>query len=141
LDDLRTILDQLEDKRLDYVQARSRVNSDAAAIRECGMSKTAYYNWPEDERKRLNEIAQMFKRETAARALMVLQDAAVQAAEVKVSGLKDRDSRVKQSAASEILDRTVGKATEKIDVTSGGEKIKGYIGIDPDDWDKPDAEK
>jgi len=29
-----------------------------------------------------------------------------------------------------------GKLVEKMDLTSGGEKIKGYAVISPDDWDK-----
>ena len=29
-----------------------------------------------------------------------------------------------------------GLLREEVDVTSGGEKIKGYIGIDPAEWDK-----
>ncbi len=77
MEDLRTLLDQLEDRRLEYVMARYLVNSDAAA----------------------------------------------DAAYVKVSGLKDRDARVKQAAATEILDRTVGRPSDKLDITSGGDKI------------------
>jgi hypothetical protein len=38
----------------------------------------------------------------------------------------------------EIADRIAGKVTEKVDVTSGGEKIKGYVGFTPEQWDKKD---
>jgi hypothetical protein len=31
-----------------------------------------------------------------------------------------------------------GKPKEEIDLTSGGEKIKGYIGFTPEQWDKKD---
>lgn len=34
-----------------------------------------------------------------------------------------------------------GKVPQPVDVTSGGEKIKAYIGINPDDWDKSDGQK
>jgi hypothetical protein len=34
-----------------------------------------------------------------------------------------------------------GLLREEIDVTSGGEKIKGYIGISPAEWDKADDDK
>jgi hypothetical protein len=40
-----------------------------------------------------------------------------------VAGLKSRDERVKQGVATEILDRGIGKVSDKLDVTSGGEKI------------------
>lgn len=116
MDSLRALLDQLEDNRLTYVMARSSANTDAQAIRDAGISRATFYTWPAEEREKLNDIAQRFKRETAERALIVLQDAAVDAADVKVSGLKSRDERVKQSAATEILDRTLGKSTSTLDV-------------------------
>lgn len=121
--DLRTELNQLTDLRLDYVMARSRVNSDAQGIRESGVNKTTFYSWGEEERNRLNDIAQRLKRDTALKALTIIQNAAEEAAKVKVAGLKSRDERVKQGVATEILDRGVGKVTDKVDVTSAGEKI------------------
>jgi len=33
------------------------------------------------------------------------------------------------------LEYAFGKVPSNVDVTSGGEKIKGYIGISPEDWD------
>jgi hypothetical protein len=36
----------------------------------------------------------------------------------------------------ELMERAEGKVGDKLDVTSGGEKIKGYIGISPEEWDK-----
>lgn len=40
-----------------------------------------------------------------------------------------------------LADYLQGPPVQKTDITSNGESIKGYIGINPDDWDKPDAEK
>ncbi len=111
---LKTELDQLQDLRLDYVMARSRVSTDAEGYREAGISKASFYSWPTDERDRLNQLAQQLKRETATRAMMVLQNAAEDAAKVKVSGLKSRDERIKQSAATEIIDRTIGKTEQPV---------------------------
>jgi len=46
-----------------------------------------------------------------------------------------------QDAIRDIL-KVHGKFMERVDLTTGGEKIKGYIGISPEDWDKQeDAEK
>jgi N-methylhydantoinase B/oxoprolinase/acetone carboxylase alpha subunit len=94
--------------------ARSRVNSDRQGFIEAGIAKATFYTWPAEERERLNNLAQQFKRETATRALIVLQDAAEEAAKVKVSGLKSRDERVKQAAATEIIDRTIGKTEQPV---------------------------
>ena len=124
MDDLQTVLSQLEDQRLDYVRARSLVNSDAQGYKDAGIAKALFYRWPPEERERLNELAQQLKRATVARALMALQDAAEEAARVKIAGLKSRDERVKQAAATEILDRNIGKPSQGIDVTSGGEVIR-----------------
>jgi len=120
LDDLRTLLSQLEDKRLDYVQARSRVNSGAQALREIGLSKTAFYAWPEEERKRLDEIAQMFKRETALRAMMVFTENAERAAN-KISELIDsRNRSIALAASKDISDRVNGRAVQKTELTGEG---------------------
>jgi hypothetical protein len=123
MDDLQATLNQLEDARLDYVRARSMVNSDAQGYSGAGITKRVFYSWPPEEREKLNDIAQQLKRATVARALMALQDAAEEAAKVKIAGLKSRDERIRQSAASEILDRNIGKAAQTLDVTSGGERI------------------
>jgi hypothetical protein len=55
---------------------------------------------------------------------MVIQEAAEEAARVKVAGLKSRDERMKQHAATEILDRNIGKPKQGIDLTSKDEKIQ-----------------
>lgn len=38
--------------------------------------------------------------------------------------------------ALELLGKTQGMFVDKTDVTSGGEKIKGYIAFSPDEWDE-----
>lgn len=124
MNDLRADLDDLTDERLDYVRARSLVNSDAQGFRDAGISKSVFYSWPAEEREKLNAIAQRMKRETVARAWMAIQDAAADAARVKVEGLKSRDERIRQGAASEILDRNMGKPKQAVDVTSNGESVK-----------------
>jgi hypothetical protein len=127
MDDLQTALATLEDKRLDYVRARSLVTSDAQAYRDANIAKAVFYSWPAEEREKLNELAQQLKRATVARAIMVIQEAAEEAARVKVAGLKSRDERIRQSAAAEILDRSMGKAAQSVDVTTGGEKLEAKV--------------
>ena len=123
MDDLQAVLNKLEDNRLDYVRARSMVNSDSQACKDAGIARATYYTWPAEEREKLNELAQQLKRATVARAILVIQEAAEEAARVKVEGLKDRDKRIRQAAATEILDRNVGKPKQGIDLTSGGDQI------------------
>jgi len=140
MDDLRADLDQLEDLRLAYVMARSRVNSDAQGYRDAGISKASFYLWSSEEREKLNDIAQKLKRETAIRAQMVLQDAAEQAAKVKVDGLKARDERVKQAASSDILDRVIGKPTASVELTGkGGDALKVLVEYADSQTDAPEV--
>ena len=117
MDDLRTELDQLKDSRLDYVIARSKARTDAEGYREAGIAKASFYSWPEEERARLNDLAQQVKRASALRAMMILQDATEEAARVKVEGLKSRKENIKQDAASEILDRMIGKPVIRQEVS------------------------
>lgn len=124
MNNLQIELNQLEDQRLAYVMARSKVNSDAQGHKEAGITHATFYSWKKEERKKLNELAQKIKREIALRAIMILQDATEEAAIVKVHGLKSRNEHIKQGVATEILDRGIGKVTDKVDVTSGGEKIE-----------------
>ena len=126
MDNLEQILDGLEDKHLDYVVARSQANSDAEAYRAIGVSRSAFYNWDREIIDRLNDLAQQLKRAHAVKALRVMQGAAEKAAQVLVDQLDlKRNESVRHRSAVELLDRTVGKATQVIkqDVTSGGEKI------------------
>ena len=53
----------------------------------------------------------------------ILKDAVTHAAEVQVKLLDSRDDRVKQAASIQVLDRAIGKVTDKVDVTSNGESI------------------
>lgn len=112
--DLRTILDGLEDTKLEYVFARSRHNKTTDALREIGLSRATFYNWP--DREELDELAQELKRRRMLRVEMIIEDAAEDAATVKVGGLKSRKEHIKQSVASEILDRTIGAPTKKLDI-------------------------
>ncbi|MFA5715761.1 MAG: hypothetical protein WC998_08470 [Candidatus Paceibacterota bacterium] len=129
MNNLQIELNQLEDQRLAYVMARSKVNSDAQGHKEAGITHATFYSWKKEERKKLNELAQKIKREIALRAIMILQDATEEAAIVKVHGLKSRNEHIKQGVATEILDRGIGKVTDKVDVTSNGKEFTTIINV------------
>jgi len=120
MDDLRTILDGLEDAKLDYVWERSRARSDAEAIRKSGISRSTFYSWSKEERARLNGYAQELRRRRKLVAELYLQEAVEEAAKVKVAGLKSRKEHIRQAVATEILDRTVGKPAQPITGEGGG---------------------
>ena len=114
MDELSTKLDKIEDSRkLSYVLERAEVNSATEACKNAGISRPLYYKWGKEERDYLDGIALELKRETGLRAKLILSGATKEAAEVKVKGLTNRDERIKQGAATEILDRMLGKPVQK----------------------------
>lgn len=134
MNDLRTELNQLSDLRLIYVMARSKVNSDAAALRDSGLSKATFYGWELSEREHLNELAQAIKRSVAIRIITKLEDAGEDAVNALLATLKSRNENVKQKAAIEVLDRIIGKAPQTITGTgdNGEVIIKVQVGNDND---------
>jgi hypothetical protein len=48
---------------------------------------------------------------------------------------KEQAKRGDSTARKFLADYLIGPPQQRLDVTSGGEVLKGYIGISPDDWD------
>ena len=145
MDDLRPILDQLEDVELDYVFERARQKNDAQAYKAAGIPKSTFYGWSEARRAELNDLAQRLKRRAVMRAQLVLEESAEKAAKQIVDTLDSESKRLAFDAARDILDRVAGRPRQMVDLSSGGDPIKAYIGISPDDWDEdlesdPDGE-
>ena len=124
MDELTTRLDQIEnDRQLDYVLARAEVSTDKDGYTDAGIHKTTFYEWSKETREYLNGLARELKLEVALKAKLVLRAATKEAAEVKVKGLTNRDERIKQGAATEILDRMLGKPVQKQE-TKTDEKVE-----------------
>jgi len=113
--DLDTKLSQIvDDSKLNYVLERSEVNTDKDGYVNSGVGKQVFYKWPKETRADLNKLALALKLETALKAKLVLKAATKEAALVKVGGMKSKNEHVKQSAATEILDRMLGKPTQTV---------------------------
>lgn len=125
MDDLQTILDQLNDRELDYVTERSRVTTETAALKAAGIGKTAFYEWPEERRAFLSDVALKLKRRAKVRAQLVLEEAAERAAERIVELIDSKNPNVALRAASDLLDRTAGKPTQRQEITGaqGGDIV------------------
>ena len=116
LSDLKTEIEQLDDdlKRA-YVLERSKVNTDKAGYENAGFSRGTFYNWSTEERDYLNNLAQRVRTEVSLQIMMRLQEAGLDAVEVKIGGLKARNENIKQKSSTEILEWLIGKPTQKID--------------------------
>ena len=123
--ELKTALNELKADLFKYPLVYALASGDnlTEALKRIDRSKSWYYALSEEEQRLLNEIATALKTNPIAQAKAIIDDAVVDAAKVKVSGLKHRDPRIQQASSTEILDRTIGKTMDSVDVTSGGEKI------------------
>ena len=123
-DELREKLHELRmlnRSRYEYVLARAKkgCTSKAQAYNDIGLSESWYYKFSEEEREYLEELAMDLRHAPVAKAMMVLEGASELAAQVMAGDLEEkRDSRLRQSAAKDVLDRTGAREPEhkKIDV-------------------------
>ena len=135
MDDFRTELKELDERELSYVIARSKFNSENKALKDCGISSSTFYGWDESKRERLNSLALKFKQDAAIRAIMKLQDHAEEAVDVITSLMtKSRNDNVKLKAAQDVADRTIGKPTQKAEI-SGAEGGAIEVRLVKDDID------
>jgi hypothetical protein len=129
---LQETLAGLEAEKGDYVWYRSQCNTDAEAYRDAGVSKSTFYRW--EDRDDLNKLADELRAERRAKAEMILERSLVKAAEIKVKGLDSRKEDTRLATASEILDRVLGRATQRQEIAGpGGDALT--IVIKPRDGD------
>lgn len=123
---LKTAINELKIDlvKFNYVFARSDGFSVEESAKKAKRSKSWFYAMPKEDQEYLEMIAGELNAAAKIRAKQILEDAVVEAARVKVAGLKNSNARIKQDAATEILDRNGFKATQPIDLTTGGEKIE-----------------
>lgn len=111
---INAIFAGLDTREIDYVKARANAKSDREACSMAGVSR----GWLRSkDAGDLRGRAIAFKADVTYRAQEILDSAVEEAAQVKKSGLKARDERIKQAVATEILDRKFGKPTQRQEVT------------------------
>lgn len=135
LSDLRAEIERIDDdlKRV-YVLERSKVNTDKAGYTNAGFSRGTFYNWSSEERQYLNNLAGRIRTEVALQIMMRLQEAGLDAVEVKISGLGARNENIKQRTSTEILEWLIGKPTQKVDqnTSQSGEVTIRIIEVEQD---------
>lgn len=119
---IEELLHTLDDREVSYVFSRSSQPSDVKGYEEAGLSK-GWWNYRDKERHEyLNDIAMRIRIDTAFRAKRLLAEAAERAANVLVTQLDDKKRpAISQRAAIEVLDRTIGKPSQKIEQENSGE--------------------
>lgn len=137
MDDLRTILDALEERELDYVVERSKTTKDKPAYEAAGVARSTWYEWPTEHREYLTDLALRLKRQRTLKALMILDDNAEEAAKELINLLDAESESVRLNAAKEILDRTTGKPAQRVQNEhtgkDGGAIVITKLGMDMDE--------
>lgn len=95
----------------------------AAAAVAVGLEPDTVYRWPDI----VNEAIDLYSADITAAALDIILASAGKAAMVKTEALDAADIKVRQAAATEILDRALGKPTQREEVTTSVE-------FDLDEW-------
>jgi hypothetical protein len=108
------IFANLDAREIDYVKARANAKSNRQALKDAKLSQGWLQNRDAED---LFNRAMAFKTDAVYRAQEILDSVIEEAAQVKANGLKVRDERIKQSVATEILDRKFGKPTQRSEVT------------------------
>jgi len=89
--------------QVDFIRERLQSTTDAAAARAIGRTPAAISQWK--NKLVIDAIVTRLQAAPILQAQQVLIDAAVKASMVKIEGLESVDETVRQSAASDILDR------------------------------------
>jgi mannose/fructose/N-acetylgalactosamine-specific phosphotransferase system component IIB len=111
---INQLLENATPEQVKWVLARLVQKTDALAAKEIGMHPSTVCRWP--NKADLDKAVMLYLRQPIDAALSILQEAAVDAAVVKVGGLKSKKDTIRQSAATEILDRNIGKPKQTQEV-------------------------
>lgn len=99
--------------RFDFVIARSKGLSITDATESIGVSRQWYYNFPQEERDKLDKLAMELQHAQVVQAMLLLEQVALEAAQVKYAGLRSKREEIQQRSATEILDRVGVKVPEE----------------------------
>lgn len=115
-DQFQAVCDQLTIDQLRFVTARMNVSTDKEAALAIGVEPRTISEW-----KRagvpIDEAVKLLIHDGLVLSRTILRRSVAEAAAVKRAGLYSDDEKVRQSAATEVLDRELGKAVQPQAVT------------------------
>jgi hypothetical protein len=117
---LQTILAQLTKDQLRFVVAMQEHKTKDAAAKALHMKPDTVYHW---DAELIDEAINLMALDIVNSALEQHRLATNKAAAVRVAGLDSKNEVIRQKAAADILDRTLGKVMQNVDVTSGGKEL------------------
>lgn len=126
IDDL---LRQLSVDQLRFIALRQEGMSKKDAADALGIPPDTMYHWP----KVVDDALKLTQLNAAATAIEMRKQSVVKAMLVKRSGLDSNDERVRQNAATEIIEGVLGKAEQTVKGDVAGVLVLAIGGLDPDE--------
>lgn len=108
------LLNGLTTNQLRFIVARLDSKSDAEAARMIGMDEKTPVRWA--EKKQIDRALELAAYDGAVLALTMRRKTLPRAMAVKIAGLESVDERVRQSAATELIEAELGKALQRAEV-------------------------
>ena len=112
-DQLTSILQRLTDMQVRFVYARAATASNRKACEMAGVGETSVYDW--HEYRLVMQAVKLLAVDALESARAMRRRALTEAMRVKLEGLRDPDSKVRQAVASEIIEWEMGKAAAAIE--------------------------
>ena len=109
---------QLSSDQLAFLAERVLCRTDKEAAEALGFGYSTVLSWP--EKRMINEAVNLILEDSLDLARDLLKRNLVRAAKVKVKGLESKKAAIAQGAATEILDRFLGKPTQQSNVNVSG---------------------
>lgn len=126
-DRLAEILPQLNTNQLRYLAIRHDYSSDVEAAKLLEIRVETIYDWSPIVKEALG----LMLHDGVMVASEILRRNSSKAAAIKAAGLDSDEERIRQDSASEILDRTIGKPTQRQELT-GKDGAPLFIGFGED---------
>lgn len=107
---LSEIFDALSPDQIRYLTARLEYSKKNAAAEYVDIPVSRIYNWKEN--KIIDEAVGIIKSDAIGAAIAAFENRLFKAVAVKIAGLESGTETVRQSAATEVIDRMIGKAAQ-----------------------------
>lgn len=98
-----------------FIAARLKHSTDKAAAEEIGIHPTSVSKW--SNKAEIDELLKMFAANSADGARAALEKQALEAALVLLALMGSDDERTRLEAAKQVLDRVLGKAMQRNEVS------------------------
>ena len=124
--ELESICHRLTVDQLRFVTARFNHSTDKDAALEVGISPDTVTYWKRSGVP-IDEAVKLLAFDGVIMAREILRRSVAEAAAIKRAGLQSDDEKIRQSASSEILDRELGKPTQRQELEISGLDVDSAI--------------